>query len=181
MNSAAPTAILAASAAGCRAMTRFHRDSLLLECLFEPAHAPSEAVADLRRRVDITTNVRPQERRIVLGDVDVLFDENGDIASIELRTDLDQAEVADMPDLKPEIPEVRLDLDVEVDPNGIATVDLPVEVQWSPRQRRVAVRFAGGASGLSWYALADTVAVGVDERSGLRELRFDRVAIADDN
>lgn len=92
MNSAAPTAILAASEVECRATTRFHRDSLLLECLFEPAGAPSEAVLDL-----------------------------------------------------------------------------------------VALRFAGGASGLSWYALADTVAVGVDERSGLRELRFDRVAIADDN
>lgn len=161
----------------CRASTSWDPESGVLETVFAYPQRPTASSSSLRDRIDQTVGIPLQRRRVVLGEVDVLLEERDRLESIQLRTQPAEWEQVSLARLPPGASEVWIEFRVDYDQNQIASLDLPVRILWDKDSSQVAFRFPCESLVRHVLALADTVAVGLDDDFALCEFRFSDVRV----
>jgi hypothetical protein len=157
----------------CTARTAWDAESALLSVAFECALTPADnPAAALERRL----GVRPVPKRLVLGEMEVLYRDDVCLQSIEIRTTpaawIRQALEA----VPPAAPPVWLAFDVPYDDNGIFSTHVALSFRWDVASNSLALIF-GDLVSLTWHRLADTVACGVSQNGTLAELRLSSVTL----
>jgi hypothetical protein len=160
----------------CRARSVWDAESAVWKTEFDYVAAPDGGRDSLRKQIDRQFGIGSQQSRVVLGDLDLLFDSSGHLLLIETRTSPRRWHRAELPPLASNLESVWADFRVELDENQIASLDLPVHITWDPAGRRVEFRFTPQPEAVTWYRLADTVAVGLVRTGGLGRFRFEDVA-----
>jgi len=158
----------------CPAQAAWDPEAALLHVAFECAPAPADSpTAALDRRL----GVRSLPRRLVLGELEVIYRDDVCLQSIELRTTpaewirraLDGVPSAAAP--------AWISFDVPYDDNGIFSVDVAISILWDASSNSLALVF-GGLRAHAWHRLADTVACGVSQSGTLAEVRLSSVRLA---
>jgi hypothetical protein len=103
--------------------------------------------------------------------VDLYFEPDGRLSSIEFYSNPDQWAPSRLDELPSSLPPVWLRFRVELDENAIGGFDCAAAVAWDVVSRTLALRF-GDAEPARWYAAADTVAIAADTASSLCEIRL---------
>jgi len=160
----------------CRARSAWDAESAVWKTEFDYVAAPHERRDSLSKQIDRQFGIGSQQSRVILGDLDLLFDSSGHLLSIETRSSPKRWHRAELSPLPSNLESVWADFDVELDENQIASLDLPVHITWDPAARRVEFRFTPQPEAVTWYRLADTVALGLVRAGGLGRLRFEDVA-----
>jgi hypothetical protein len=155
-----------------KALVRWEPDSLVLSIVFVTVAGLNRS--NLREDIDRQLGIRAPERRIVLGDLDVLLDPSGHIKAMEIRTNPRYWQRASLPPLSGAASPVHAQLRAAYDANGVASFPDEVEIALDPKTHTVRCRFK--ARDVSqWGALTDNIIVGVDADGRWSELR-----VADD-
>jgi hypothetical protein len=139
---------------------------------------PQPAPATVAERIDATLGIPAMAPRALLGDVDVTWQDESRLHSIELRTGRNQREPSSLHIPSERTEESSMTFGLEYDVNRIASIDLDVRVLWDAEQARLGLRFGSDepANG-RWVAIADAVFVCVDDEQTLIEIRFTDVRI----
>lgn len=161
----------------CRASTSWDPESGVLETAFTYPQRPTASSASLRERIDQTVGIQPQRYRVVLGDVDILLQEKDRLESIQVRTQPAEWEEVSLARVPAGATDVWIEFRVDYDRNQIASLHLPVRILWDENSFQLAFRFPCRGSVSYSLAVADTVAVGLDDDFVLCELRFRDVRV----
>jgi hypothetical protein len=161
----------------CHAATAWHSDSALLVCSFEYAQ-PARAPSTVAERIDAALGISATAPRALLGDVEVTWQDESRLHSIELRTGRSQWEPSSLLIPTERAEQSSMKLGLEYDVNHIATIDLEVRVLWDAQHARIGLRFCDAEpENVRWVAIADTVFVCVDDEHTLIEIRLADVQI----
>jgi hypothetical protein len=164
--------------APCHAVTAWHSESALLVCSFEYRAEPRSGPATVAQRIDTALGISAAPPRVLLGDVEVTWQDENRLHSIELRTGQDQWEPSHLAIPSERAEECSITFGLEYDVNRIASIDLEVHVHWDAAHARLGLRFGKTErENLRWAAIADTVFVCVDDEQTLCEIRFAGVKI----
>jgi len=162
----------------CHAVTAWHSESALLECSFEYGVEPARAPATVAERIDAALGISPTAPRALLGDVEVIWQDESRLHSIELRTGQSQWEPSSLSIPSDRAEKSSMSFELEYDVNQIASIDLAVRVLWDAQQARIGLRFGNAEpEDVRWVAIADAVFVCVDDKQRLIEIRFADVQI----
>jgi hypothetical protein len=157
-------------------VTAWYSESALLVCSFQYGARP--APATVAERIDATLGIPATPPRALLGDVDVTWQDESRLHSIELRTARDQWEPSSLHIPSERTEESSMTFGLEYDVHRIANVDLDVRVLWDAEQARIGLRFGSAEpENGRWVAIADAVFVCVDDEQTLIEIRFTDVQI----
>ncbi len=178
MSDCVPRLTLAPRQEPCRARTWWDRESAVLRTTFTYPQRPTPEPEPLANRIDRQLGISARPYRVLLGSLDLLLEDRRRPDSLELRTNPAHWQRADLPDLPDKLDDVWAELHVDYDTNQIASLDLPLTLMWDSAGRRLALRFDPALVLARWYALADTVALGVTADDRLCELRLHAVAQA---
>jgi len=162
----------------CRAATTWHSDSALLVCSFEYSADPKRAPPTVAERIDAALGISTTPPRALLGNVDVTWQDESRLHSIELRTGRNQWEPSSLETPIGSVEDSSMMFGLDYDVNRVASIDLDVRILWDAGRSRIALRFgsADAANG-RWVAIADNVFVCVDGQQTLIEIRFESVQI----
>lgn len=168
-------------AAACRSVTKWYSDSALLVCSFEYRAVPAGAPSSVAGRIDAAFGISVTPPRALLGDVELTWEDESRLHSIELRTGRSQWERASLGAPNGTVEQALMTLGLDYDTNGVASVELDVHVLWDPTLARIALRFGKEERRTEhWFAIADNAFVDVDDAQMLREIRFANVALISD-
>jgi len=141
--------------------------SIVVSTVSYPAGAARlDGVAE---RIARAAGIREEERRLVIGGADILLDSNERILSIELYSNPQNWTEESLAGAAAAEP-VWLSFEVDYDPNGVATVEVPLAVARDRAHRRLVIRFGDPAPGVHYLRAADDLLVGLGAASELREL-----------
>jgi hypothetical protein len=164
--------------APCHAITAWHSESALLVCSFEYSAEPARAPATLVKHIDAALGISAIPPRVLLGDVDLIWQDAERLHSIELRTGQPQWERSSLPLPSEGCDESSMTFGLEFDVNRIASVEAEVRVLWDVAAARLGLRFGNEEpENGRWFAIADTVFVCVEDAQTLIEIRFADVKI----
>jgi hypothetical protein len=160
----------------CHGVTAWHADSALLVCSFEYGADPKRAPATVAERIDAALGISATPPRALLGDVDVIWQDQSRLHSIELRTGRNQWEPSSLGAPTGSVEESSMSLGLDYDVNHVASIELDVRVLWDAQRSCIALRFVNTdpAHG-RWVAIADNVFVCIDGEQALIEIRFEDV------
>lgn len=173
MSSPGVTVELRPRAAPCHAASAWHSASALFVCTFEYGAEPAHPHAPAVERIEAALGISATPARALLGAVDLLWQDESRLHSIELRTGRGEWEPSPLPlpAGRAEAGSVRLGL--AYDGNRVASVDVDVCVLWDVEHARLGLRFGNAEPERGrWVAIADTVFVWVDDPLELLEIRF---------
>jgi hypothetical protein len=150
----------------------------MLVCTFEYSAAP----ATVAERIDAALGISATAPRALLGDVDVTWQDESRLHSIELRTGRSQWEPSSLPLPSGGAEKSSMTFGLQYDVNRIASIDLQVRVLWDAQQARIGLRFGNAEpENVRWVAVADAVFVCVDDEQSLIEIRFADVQIVSED
>jgi hypothetical protein len=168
-----PRVICTARRERCTAITQWIADSFTLDCaLTYELEAVDRSLAE---RIGESLGIQPERRRLVLGDLDILFDGARRPISMEMYTNPSQWQRVDLGAASGGSEENDIEFDVAYDADGIASLDLPVTVAWDVQTRRVSIRFTGTPS--LRCRIADTVSIGLCADHSLGDIQFEGVEV----
>jgi hypothetical protein len=162
----------------CHAVTAWHSDSALLVCSFEYSAGTARAPSTVAERIDAALGISTAAPRVLLGDVDVTWQDDSRLHSIELRTGRGEWESASLGTPTEGLEDSSMTFRLDYDINRVASIELEVRVLWDATRSSIALRFGNAvpANG-RWVAIADTVFVCVDDEQRLVEIQFENVEI----
>jgi hypothetical protein len=150
---------------------------MTLRTAFSYADAALEPFPNLSERIERHFGIRDLAYRVILGELDILLRDGGRWESMEIRTNPSEWLHVSLPDLDEKAANVWAEFQLTFDENSIASLNEVVVVPaWDVKRRRLSLRLNSDlSSSATWSALADTVAIGVDEAGRLTELRLDAI------
>jgi len=161
----------------CTATTVWHGESALLRSTFVCPPAPKVGTSGtFSEQLDRRFGVRPPITRLILGDIDIAYQDERAFESIELRTTPTSWQRGPVDDAPADSPRVWVIFDVPYDQNGIFSEDVPVAIRWDAVEKRLALVFAP-AQARHWCRPATNVAMGSSDDGSLAEVRLSVVEI----
>jgi len=124
-------------------------------------------------RINESLHIKPREFRVVLGDIDILLDEDRQPKSIEVYTNPAQWKICAIVNGPTAGEDEKLDLEVDYDKNNIASIDVPVSIEHDSIRKKLLFRF--GSTVNTWHRLANGLLIGLDRESGLAAILCERV------
>jgi len=169
-------------AQACHAVTAWHADSALLVCTFEYTPGPKPEPPTVAQRIDAALGISITPPRALLGDIDVTWQDESRLHTIELRTGRSQWEPCSLEIPSQDVEAAFLTFDLDYDVNRVASVELNVRVLWDAMRSRIALRMINSdpVDGV-WIAIADNVFARVDGEQTLIELLFENVQIVSED
>src|SRR5262245_27011921 len=125
----------------CRGRSVWDEESAVWKTEFEYGEVRPEPPDSLGEQINRRFGIGPRQSRVVLGDVDLLFDPAHRLLLIETRTTPGRWQRAGLPGLPLDLENVWADFQVGWDENQVAFLDLPVHIVWDSTGRRVDCRF----------------------------------------
>lgn len=117
----------------CTASTVWHGESALLRTTFECTPAPASATSEtFGEQLDRRFGIRAPVPRLILGDIDIAYQDDRAFESIELRTTPASWQRGPVHEAPAESPPVWVTFDVPYDQNGIFSDDVPVSIRIRP-------------------------------------------------
>jgi len=166
----------------CHSVTTWYAESALLVCSFEYRTSPASAPATVAERIDAALGMARSAPRALLGDVELTWQDESRLHSIELRTGRAQWERASLGSPTERVEDMFMTLGLDYDVNRIASIELDARVLWDPTLARIALLFGNAEQRTArWVALADNVFLAVDDELSLREIRFANVRFVTDH
>jgi hypothetical protein len=160
-------------AAACKATTIWHSESALLVCSFEYGADPVRQPPTVSQRIDAALGISTSAPRALLGEVDLTWQNEDRLGTLELRTSPNQWEPTALPTPTGRIEASTMTLELEYDINRIARIDVDVCTFWDTTQATIALCFGSAEREKGrWVAIADSVFVRVDDERALAEIRL---------
>ena len=159
------------------ASTIWHGESALLRTTFEFTQAPGATAPNtFGEQLDRTFGIRPPTPRLILGDIDISYQDERAFHSIELRTNPASWQRSPVDQAPADSPPVWIKFDVPYDEDGIFSEDVPVTIRWDAVEERLALVFTPGKA-RHWFRPANKVAIGTSDDGRLAEVRLSGVEI----
>ena len=127
-------------------------------------------------QLDQRFGIRAPVPRLILGDVDIAYQDERAFESIELRTTPANWQRGPVDEVPADSPPAWITFEVHYDQNGIFCEDVPVAIRWDAVDERLALVFAPGQA-RHWCRPADNIAMGTSEDGSLAEVRLSAVEI----
>ncbi len=160
----------------CNSVTTWYSESALLICSFEYLARPTGASGTVAESIDAALGISYTRPRALLGDVELTWQDESRLHSIELRTGRGQWERSPLGAPSDKVGETLMTLGLDYDVNRVASTELEVRVLWDPTLARIALRFGNAERRAGrWTAIADNAFVDVDGEGMLQEIRFANV------
>ena len=121
----------------------------------------------LADQINRNLGIGPEERRLVIGDLDILLDSKGRMRTFEIRSNPARWTQRHLPALPASEP-VSAEISASYDENWIARLSLPVQITVDGDT----LSLSFGSEAEHWGAIASNAAVGVDQDGQLCEFRF---------
>jgi hypothetical protein len=161
----------------CTARIAWDPESAVLHAVLAyPEAATTARAASFADQVDERLGSRPSTKRLILGDLDLVYRDGLRIDSLELRTAPAEWRRQPIDDVPAAAEPVWLEFAVPYDGNGIFSADIPLSIAWDALTDRFALSFSTEPPE-AWFRMADTIAVGITAAGALAELRFFAVEV----
>lgn len=148
-------------------------ESSTFTCTVRPLVPVEPTPPSLAERINESLHIEPREFRVVLGDIDIILDNDRQPKSIEVYTNPDQWKACAIVNDKKVGEDEKVDLEVDYDKNNIASIDIPVRIEHDSIRKRLLFRFGSAVS--TWHRLADGLLIGLDQESALAAILCERV------
>ena len=159
------------------ASTIWHGESALLRTTFEFTRAPGATTPrTFGEQLDRTFGIRPPAPRLILGDIDISYQDGRVFHSIELRTNPASWQRSSVDEAPADSPPVWITFDVPYDQDGIFSENVPVTIRWDAVEERLALVFTPGQA-RHWFRPANKVAIGTADDGRLAVVRLSGVEI----
>lgn len=155
-----------------RAIINWDQDSLTVSVQFSySANETSQSDLTLSDRLSQEFSIEQGDYRLVIGDMDVLLDQNRRIQSLEIRTNPVTWESCELLPMSGKQEAINIDFIVDYDENRIASYDLPIRIMRDQSMRALSFCF-GDYSSSQWSSIADGFIVGMTADHYLSEFRL---------
>ncbi len=150
-------------------------ESWTFECTITPILPAEPSAPSLAEQLNVALHIRPPVFRLLLGDIDMLLDEDRQPKSIAVYTNPAGWKICDISN--PQVGDVdeKIHLEVDIDEHDAVKVDVAVRIEHDPNRQMLLFRW--GQAAAVWHRIADGLCFGLDPESRLTEILCERVEI----